>query len=87
MLSTLGICDSSDVDVFRLLSAPTTEPEETPALEEDSSLDEEELKDGKTLLGSMELGLKGTLCKSSLDVRYGERFFEVCLDHTSKLTL
>ena len=37
--------------MFRLLSAPTTEPEETPALEEDSSVDEEELKDGKTWVG------------------------------------
>ena len=46
--------------MFRLLPAPTTDPEETPALE-DSSVDEEELKDGKILLWSMALGLKGCM--------------------------
>ena len=38
---TLDICDSSDIDnpdMFRLLSGPTPDPEETPAaLEKDSS--------------------------------------------------
>ena len=48
---TLGISDIDNVDVFRLLSAPDAV--------EDSSVDEEELKDGKTLLWSMALGLKG----------------------------
>lgn len=51
---TLGISDIDNVDVFRLLSAPD-------AVEEDSSVDEEELKDGKTLLWSMALGLKGCM--------------------------
>ena len=48
--------------MFILLSAPTPDPEETPAaLEEDSSADEEEGKDGKTLLWSMVLGSKGCM--------------------------
>ena len=43
----------------RLFYVPTPDPEETPAaLEEDSSVDDEGAKDGKTLLWSMALGSK-----------------------------